>query len=210
MTALLPAAGLTPVPCRGGCGQQLTDADSIRVGMGAGCAAKHGIWHPQNATTTRPASTVQGGPSLLDHLNGDRMDDTLFPEPTPADPDEAIAREEIDAFYRELIADAQAAVAVAQQALARAVARRDVWSNTGTPPRDPLRDLDMEVLAIVGRGTEAYRRAAMSAIEKPGDRGLRETAEQARCRDEAVRRWLTARGYGLGALALPAPKTKKR
>ncbi|GAB7044892.1 DUF6011 domain-containing protein [Catenuloplanes indicus] len=73
MTALIAAATVSPVPCRGGCGQQLTDADSIRVGYGPDCAEKRGIWHPRHQTTTRPAAR-QDGPTLLD-LIGDRMTD---------------------------------------------------------------------------------------------------------------------------------------
>ena len=76
MTALLPARTLPAVPCRGGCGQRLTDADSIRVGMGPDCAAQHGVWHPRNQTTTRPAVLTQDGPSLLDLIGDHTLTDT--------------------------------------------------------------------------------------------------------------------------------------
>jgi len=75
VTALLPASTLPAVPCRGGCGQLLTDPDSRAVGMGPDCAAQHGIWHPRNQTIARPAAVWQDGPNLLD-LIGDQMTDT--------------------------------------------------------------------------------------------------------------------------------------
>jgi hypothetical protein len=79
--ALLPAPALPSVPCRGGCGQRLTDADSIRVGMGPDCAAQHGIWHPRNAAHTRPATTAQGGPNLLDLIGDSTMTNEMPTRP---------------------------------------------------------------------------------------------------------------------------------
>lgn len=87
VTALVPATAVPALPCRGGCGQQLTDADSRRVGYGPDCAARRGIPHPRHQTTARPLRAVQGGPDLLD-LIGDPMTEQnvpVRPAESPAD-----------------------------------------------------------------------------------------------------------------------------
>jgi len=128
--------------------------------------------------------------------------------------DETIAREEIDRYFEDRCAEAEAAVEAAQAELNKRHALRAAWvdrSEIVAPPGpNPALALKMEISLITSHAGSRYLHAANKAIANRGDADLLAAAEDASVREKALRRWLTKQGYDLGALALPEPKTKRR
>lgn len=124
-----------------------------------------------------------------------------------ANADEVIAREEIAAYYSGRLEEARQELERAQAAFDAAVSERDAWEADGEITAHPGAGYDLAVHAIVARANSTYLSAANAAIYRDGSR---EAAATARARDEALRRWLTAQGHDLGALAIPAPTQRGR
>jgi len=131
--------------------------------------------------------------------------------PTPEHPDATLAREEISRYYEDQVAEARAELAEAQALLDRREQQRLAWAERGEITAEARAgSLRMEAVLIVSHAVSRYQRAANAALEKRGDRELHAAAEAAGERERALRRWLTAQGYDLGAMALPAPPRGKR
>lgn len=132
--------------------------------------------------------------------------------PVDEHPDARVAREEIFAYYAERVAAAKADLEEALAEVGVWQERREVWRTTGAVPGDVVGRTDMEPLAIAGRSMDRYQRAASRAVDLMGPgKSAVELAEAMRVaeelgeRDKALRRWLTAQGHDLGAVALPPP-----
>ncbi len=125
----------------------------------------------------------------------------------PEHSDTVIAREEIARYYADRVAEAQAAVAKAQAELDECQRRQTSWATRAeiTAERTDKLALTIEVAPLVSHSTSRFQKAAWASIQNPGHAGLRAEADEAGQREEALRRWLTAEGYDLGAMALPEP-----
>lgn len=135
-------------------------------------------------------------------------DDALFPTPGAVDPDEAIAREEITRYYEDRVTEARAALDKAQQKFDARVRERIEWHAAGRITHDGMDGKTVgEASMISSHATSRYMKAAQAAIYRGGDRA---EAERLGEREKALRRWLTAQGHDLGALAEPAPEASKR
>ena len=149
--------------------------------------------------------------------------DALFPVSTPEHPDAAVAREEITRYYDERVVKAGEALAKAQAELARLVSERAAWTERGEITPDIVGGTDMAPGAIasasIGRWQQACKPllAQMEAVggrvvnrDPAGARRMRAEADRLAERDKALRRWLTAQGYDLGALAEPPSARPRR
>lgn len=126
-------------------------------------------------------------------------------------PDAAAAREEITAYYDNRIDEARAAVAKAQAELDRHTAARAAFLDRGEiTVEGAAGHLHMGAILIVSYSVGRYQRAASAAIDNRGNATLQAAAEAAGDRERALRRWLTAKGYTLGDMALPPPPTGRR
>lgn len=153
----------------------------------------------------RPAGAVEqeGGLSMP-------SDDGLF-EASKVDqhPDAALAREEITRYYEDRVAEARAALAKAQALLDEREAAHTAWTQRGEiEPEGRAGSLRMEAVLIVSHASSRYMQAAQKTIANRGNAELGAAAEAASEREQELRRWLTAQGYDLGAMALPAPEEK--
>lgn len=138
-------------------------------------------------------------------------DDGLFAAPTPEHPDAAAARGEISRYYEDRAAEARAALAEAQAELDTREQELTAWTQRGEITAEGVAgSLRMEAVLIVSHSTSRYMQAAHASFDHRGDQTLHAAAEAASDRQEALRRWLTAKGYDLGDLALPAPRKPGR
>lgn len=159
------------------------------------------------------------------------MDDdgALFDLPEAPHPDQEVARREIGRFYADQVAQAEIDLAKAQQAVANAEAalaarqhEQAAWQQHGTITPHMLGDHDQAgddiVWALWGRVQAATRpllaqlatdRGQVVNTSPDADR-LCAAADTAQQRMDATRRWLTAKGYDLGALAQPRPPKPRR
>lgn len=127
-------------------------------------------------------------------------------------PDAAIAREEITRYYADRVAKAQAALDKAQAELDECRRQQAVWTGRGEITAEGANDalaLTMEVALLVSHSTSRFQKAAWAAISNRGNAELRAEADEAQKREEALRRWLTAQGFDLGAMALPEPASAR-
>jgi seryl-tRNA(Sec) selenium transferase len=125
--------------------------------------------------------------------------------------DEVLAREEVTRFYTDRVTEARAELAKAQAEVDRCEREQAAWIERGHITNEAMAGtLRMEVVLIVSHSSSRYQKAGFAAMKKSGDSVLRAVAEDADRRQEALRRWLTAEGYDLGAMALPEPKSKRR
>lgn len=132
-----------------------------------------------------------------------RKDDGLFPTTGPEHSD-AVAREEITRYYADRLAEAEAALAAAEDAYRARLAEMDTWTERGEITPDVVGEMNMAPSAIASASSSRYFAASNAAIYRGGDR---EEALRLGERDQALRRYLTAKGHGpdLGALAVPPP-----
>jgi hypothetical protein len=150
-------------------------------------------------------------------------DDALFPqpEPEPEHPDTAIAREEITRYYEHQLSEARTALAEAQHRFDTAAQQKAEWTRNGRITPDMLGDLDLAAHEIAAFAIDRWHQACkpllnqMRAVggrvvntDPEAARTLRAEVDRLGAREVALRRWLTAHGYDLGALAEPAPKRK--
>lgn len=150
------------------------------------------------------------------------MTDGLFPEPQPAHPDEVVAREEITSYYADRLAEADEALTAAQDVYRARLAEMDRWAERGEITPDAVGRIDMAPGNIASHAISRYQQACrpllaqMRAVgglvvntDPAAARELRAEAERLGEREKALRRWLTAQGHDLGALAEPQPGRKR-
>ncbi len=133
-------------------------------------------------------------------------DGGLF-DPVDAHPDGVVARKEITRYYTDRVAEARAALAEAQERLAAREREQAAWTERGQITHKAMAGrLNMTATLIASHSIDRYQKAAQAVI---GRRGGRAEAERLGERERALRRWLTAQGHNLGALALPAPTPRR-
>jgi hypothetical protein len=86
-------------------------------------------------------------------------DDGLFAAPEPPHPDEQIAREEIARFYQDRLAEAEAALAAAEDAYRARLAEMDAWDQRGEITPDQIGVMDMAPGAIASASIDRYQQA---------------------------------------------------
>lgn len=143
--------------------------------------------------------------------------DGLFPEPSPSHPDEQVAHEEIGRYYDDRVTEAEQALANAQAALAQRQAEQQAWVSRKEITPDVVGMTDMAPIVISSVSTSRYQQAVKPILDqmdtvggrvvnRSADAGrLRAEAERLGEREKALRRWLTAQGHDLGAMAEPPP-----
>jgi len=149
-------------------------------------------------------------------------DDGLFAAPRPAHPDEAVAHEEIGRYYGDRVDEARKLLAEAQATLARHLAEEEAWTSRQEITPDVIGQTDMAPIMISSASTSRYHQACKPLLaqmeaaggrvvnrDPVGARRMRAEAERLGERDKALRRWLTAQGYDLGAMAEPPPASRR-
>lgn len=137
-------------------------------------------------------------------------------------PDATVAREEITRYYEDRVADAERRWREAVAELARREAERGAWLERGEITPDMAGGSDMAPGAIASALISRYQAACRPLLDQmravgglvvnrdPNAAQMRAEAERLGERDKALRRWLTAQGYDLGALAEPLPDRQWR
>jgi len=139
------------------------------------------------------------------------MADVLFDPPPPPHPDAAVAKEEVTRYYTDRLNEAEETLAAATAARANRLLDLNVWLARDEITSEGMAgDLHMAALSIVGHAQSRFMAAARASIDSRSDAALRAAVDDVQARMEALRRWLTAEGYGLGVDALPAPEESKR
>jgi hypothetical protein len=138
------------------------------------------------------------------------------------DETDRIAREEIAQHYADRVDEARreyeeataklcAALRAAQQAQAEWQRTGQIMTRHPEPVQPEIHDahLRMEVFSITADSSGRYIAAAKAAIARRGDAELHVAAETANARQEALRRWLAARGYPVEVDTEQAGRTRR-
>ncbi len=145
-------------------------------------------------------------------------DNGLFEIPTESHPDQQIAHEEITRYYDERVDEARRALAAARAVLDERLTEQAAWRDRREITPDVVGNTDLAPHSIAGASIDRYHEASRPLIAQMDTVGgrvvnrssdaarLRAEAERCGEREKALRRWLTAQGHDLGALAEPPAK----
>lgn len=149
------------------------------------------------------------------------MEDGLFALPEPTHPDEVVAHEEIGRYYADQVTEARQALADAQAKLAKREEWLEAWTDRREITPDVVGSTDMAPVMISAASTGRYQAACQPLLRQmeavagrvvnraPNAPQMRAEAERLGDREKALRRWLTAKGHDLGALAEPPTEERR-